>query len=102
MERVGRYDERYPIASDYEIFFRLTKHFETANLQEVLILKEDNPNSLSIGQRRRSLHYRLRAQLQHFAGLSFRSYLGVMSTLVLLLLPYRLVTSVKSLRGYSN
>jgi hypothetical protein len=68
----------------------------------VLIHKEDNPNSLSIGQRRRSLQYRLRAQLQHFAGLSFRSYLGVLQTLMLLLLPYRLIVRLKNLRGYAR
>lgn len=102
LERVGHYDERYPIASDYEVFFRLTRAFETANLQEVLILKEDHPNSLSIGQRRRSLRFRLRAQCQHFAWASWRSYLGVLSTLVLLLIPYRLVVAVKNLRGYAK
>jgi hypothetical protein len=43
LTQVGRYDERYPIASDYEIFFRLTNYFETANLQEVLIHKKTIP-----------------------------------------------------------
>jgi GT2 family glycosyltransferase len=101
-ERVGRYDERYRVSSDYELFFRLTKHFETANLQEVLILKEDNPNNLSIGQRRRSLMFRLRAQFQHFAWQCLRSYFGVLQTLVSLLLPYRLIVAVKNMRGYAK
>lgn len=102
LRRVGLYDPAYPIASDYEIFFRLTREFDTANLQRALINKEDHPDSLSLGQRRRSLAYRLRAQFQHFRLGSFRSYLGVFSTLILLLIPYSAVVAVKRRRGYAN
>jgi GT2 family glycosyltransferase len=102
LREVGYYDEHYPIASDYEMFLRLTRRFETANLQQVLILKEDNPNNLSIGQRRRSLLFRLRAQCKHFNWLSVGSYLGVLSTLALLLLPYRIIVALKSVVGYAK
>ena len=102
LEQVGVYDPAYPIASDYEIFFRLTRAFDAANLQEILINKEDNPNSLSLGRRRRSLWYRLRAQLQHFSFPSIHSYLGVLWTLFLMLLPYRWVLTVKRWRGYAH
>lgn len=102
IKAVGLYDPAYPIASDYEIFFRLTEAYDTANLQKVLIEKEDHPQSLSLGQRRRSLLYRLRAQIQHFRYLSYRSYLGVMSTLILLLIPYRSVVAIKRRRGYAH
>jgi len=102
LETVGVYDPAYRIASDYEIFFRLTKTFETANLQEVMINKEDNPHSLSIGKRKRSLLYRLRAQFRHFSGPSVHSYLGVLWTLVLLVFPYRIVVAVKRWRGFAH
>jgi glycosyltransferase involved in cell wall biosynthesis len=102
LRQVGLYDPSYPIASDYEMFFRLTKAFETANLPEILINKEDHPNSLSIGKRRRSLWHRLRAQCQHFAMPSIHSYLGVVTTLLLLLLPYSVVVSIKRWRGYAH
>jgi glycosyltransferase involved in cell wall biosynthesis len=102
LEQVGFYDPAYPIASDYEIFFRLTRAFETANLQQILIRKEDHPDSLSLGSRRKSLWYRLRAQIQHFSLPSIHSYLGVLSTLLLMLVPYRLVLSIKRWRGYAQ
>ena len=102
LEQVGVYDPTYRIASDYEIFFRLTRAFETANLRQVLIRKEDHPDSLSLGSRRKSLWYRLRAQIQHFSLPSIHSYLGVLSTLALMLIPYRLVLSIKRWRGYAQ
>lgn len=102
LRAVGPYDTDFTIASDYEIFFRLTREFETANLPVVLIDKEDNPNSLSLGKRRRSLLYRLRAQLKHFSVPSPHSYLGVGWTLILLMFPYSVVVAVKKWRGYAR
>lgn len=102
LRQVGLYDPAYPIASDYEIFFRLTRAFETDNLQQVLINKEDHPQSLSLGNRRRSLWYRLRAQRQYFSWASLHAWLGVGATLLLMLLPYRLVLGVKRWRGYAH
>ena len=99
---VGLYDEAFPIAGDYEMFFRLTRAFSTANLPEVLIKKENHPKSLSLGKRRLSLLYRLRAQGRHFCFGSVHAYLGVAKTCVLLLLPYGLVEAVKRRRGFAT
>ena len=102
LREVGVYDPAYVIASDYEIFFRLTRRFETVNIQEVVIHKEDNPAGLSLGKRRRSVLYRLKAQFQHFRPGALSSYLGVLSSLVLLIVPYRMVASVKQWRGFAE
>ncbi len=102
LEAVGHYDPAYPIAGDYELFFRLTARFETANLPDVLINKEDNPNNLSIGRRRESLLYRLKAQAQHFAWPSIHAYLGMAWTCILLLFPYSLVVAFKRWRGVAH
>jgi len=101
LRAIGLYDDSFPIASDYELFFRLTRAFRTANLQEVLIRKEDNPASLSLGQRRRSLLYRLRAQARHFRFGSVHAYLGVMQTCTLLLVPHGLIRAIKRRRGFA-
>ena len=102
LNTVGLYDPAYRIASDYEMFFRLTRCFETANIQKILIHKEDRPDSLSLGQRKRSLLYRLRAQFQYFRALSVHSYLGVLWTVLMLMFPYRLIVAVKRWRGYAH
>lgn len=99
---VGFYDTSYPNSSDYEILFRLTRRFESANLPEVLIKKENNPASLSLGKRRRGLKYRLRAQLRYFRFQSLRSYLGVMTTLAFIFVPYRVILAIKERRGYAR
>ncbi len=99
---VGLYDTSYPNSSDYEMLFRLTRSFESANLPEVLVKKENNPESLSLGQRRRSLRCRLRAQLTYFRFESPRSYLGVITTLAFMLIPYRIILAVKERRGFAK
>lgn len=101
LRAIGLYDDSFPVASDYELFFRLTRNFRTANLQEVLIRKEDNPSSLSLGQRRRSLLYRLRAQALHFRFGSVHAYLGVLQTCVLLLVPHGIIRAIKRKRGFA-
>jgi hypothetical protein len=102
IEAVGLYDTTYPNSSDYEMLLRLTRRFESANIPDVLIKKENNPGSLSLGKRRRGLRCRLRAQMTYFNFLSLRSYLGVLTTLVFMLVPYRLVLGVKERRGHAG
>lgn len=102
LNAVGLYDPSYPNSSDYELLLRLTQQFESANLPEVLIKKENNPASLSLGKRSRSLRYRLRAQLKHFRAWSLRSYLGVMTTLAFMVIPYRLILAFKEKRGHAG
>ena len=102
LKTIGFYDASYPNTSDYELLYRLTLKFESANLPEVLIKKENNPASLSLGKRRRGLRYRLRAQLKYFRFQSLRSYLGVMTTLAFIVIPYRFILAMKVRKGYAN
>jgi glycosyltransferase involved in cell wall biosynthesis len=102
LQTIGFYNTSYPNTSDYELLYRLTRKFESANLPEVLIKKENNPASLSLGKRRRGLKLRLRVQLMQFRFLSLRSYLGVMTTLAFICIPYRFILAIKEWRGYAN
>ena len=102
LKTIGFYDTSYPNTSDYEILYRLTRKYEGANLPEVLVVKENNPASLSLGKRRRGLKLRLRVQLAHFRLLSPRSYLGVMQNLAFICIPYRFILAIKERRGYAN
>lgn len=98
----GLYDVTYPNSSDYEMLIRLTRQFESANIPEVLIRKENNPGSLSLGKRRRGLRCRLRAQVTYFDFLSLRSYLGVLTTLAFMMIPYRIILGIKERRGHAG
>lgn len=102
LRAVGPYDDAFVLAGDYEIFFRLCRKFDAANLPEVLVRKEDNPDSLSLGKRRSSLLYRLRAQARHFRFGSVHAYLGVMQTCLLLLMPHGIVRAFKQRRGFAT
>ncbi|MGI9318798.1 MAG: glycosyltransferase [bacterium] len=102
LKTIGFYNTSYPNTSDYELLYRLTRKFESANLQKVLIKKENNPASLSLGKRRRGLVLRLRTQLMYFRFLSLGSYLGVMQTLAFIVIPYRFVLAIKERKGYAN
>ncbi|MGH8602442.1 MAG: glycosyltransferase [Gammaproteobacteria bacterium] len=102
LKTIGLYDESFPIASDYELLFRLTRRYPSANMQEILILKEDNPLGLSLSKRKLSLLYRLKTQVRYFAWTSLHAYLGIGSTLVLLVLPYRLVGAIKTWRKFAK
>lgn len=95
LRAVGPYSDRYPLAEDYELFFRIARRFGCANLTDVLVRKEENPDSLSVARRRRSLRSRIRIQLAYFDRGSIHSYLGLLYSLILYVVPYRLLMRIK-------
>lgn len=99
LRAIGPYSDRYPLAEDYELFFRLVAHFACANLPEVLVRKEENPASLSVARRKRSLRSRIRIQLTYFDWISVHSYLGLLYSLLLYVVPYPLLMRVKRAGG---
>lgn len=99
LERQGPYEYAFPMAEDYEFFFRVAREFPCANLQEVLVLKEENPQSLSFAQRRLSLNSRIKIQLKYFDWASPHSYLGLAYSAALWAVPYTLLLQFKRLLG---
>ncbi|HHB2480198.1 TPA: glycosyltransferase [Bacillus cereus] len=93
---IGFYSTEYPAAEDYEFFFRISKKFSVSNIDEVLIKKEINPNSISLSKRKVQLRSRLRIQLNYFNPLLLKSYTGVLKSLVLLVVPNKLVIKIKA------
>jgi glycosyltransferase involved in cell wall biosynthesis len=98
-ERVGTYSERFPHAEDYELFFRMLADCQIRNIADVLVDASYNVEGISIRHRRVSLLSRLKIQLRHFDPLSVHSYLGVLQTLILNVVPYHLVSYIKSKRS---
>jgi glycosyltransferase involved in cell wall biosynthesis len=93
----GLYREDTPGAEDYELFLRLSKHFELAVIPEVLTRCEYSPNGISIAGRRRQQSQRLKLQLRYFDPQTPYSYYGVVRTLVAFALPKNAVLQFKRL-----
>jgi glycosyltransferase involved in cell wall biosynthesis len=99
LEAVGRYDERYTGAEDYDLFLRLARRYKLANLPEVYVKYEVNPHALS---RRRFQQgtARLRVQARHFEARSAHAWLGLARNLLLLFATRGLVVAAK--RGFAH
>jgi glycosyltransferase involved in cell wall biosynthesis len=97
-KKVGVYSQRYEHAEDYELFFRILKHFDVRNLPDALVTASYNVKGISILNRRSSLYSRLKIQLKYFDPWTIHSYLGVLQTLLLNFVPYSVASFFKSLR----
>lgn len=102
VEEIGVYHTDYPAAEDYEFFFRIMNKYEVSNLDEVLICKEINPNSISLSRRKRQLYSRIKIQKKYFKPLVLESYVGIIKSFILLVAPNKLIIGIKSLLSKSN
>lgn len=98
----GAYSTDYPAAEDYELFFRMLGHCRGACLPQVLVTTTAARDGISLRRRRRQLLTRLRVQRRFFDARRAESYLGILATLLLLVLPQALVLRLKSLAGASR
>ena len=97
LERVGDYSEMYPGGEDYELFLRLLRHHKGANLPEILLHVYLDPHGISISQRRQLIRTRFQLQVENFSMASPHSYLGILRTALLALMPYQLLYAIKRL-----
>jgi glycosyltransferase involved in cell wall biosynthesis len=92
---VGMYSTSYPAAEDLEFFWRIVRRFRVANIPQVLLVTRFDPAGLSITRRRRQLRSKLRIQLQFFRAAEPLSYLGVLKTFGLMIVPYSIIVALK-------
>ncbi|RCK76379.1 MAG: glycosyl transferase, family 2 [Anaerolineae bacterium] len=97
LRELGGYSADYPAAEDYELFMRIVKRYSVANLDEVVLVYEVNPFSISIQKRRRQVLSRLKVMLRYFDPAIKESYLGILKNVFLLTLPYSFVITIKKL-----
>ncbi len=95
LRELGGYSADYPAAEDYELFMRIVKRYSVANLDEVVLVCEVNPFSISIQKRRRQVLSRLKVMLRYFDPAIKESYLGILKNVFLLTLPYSFVITIK-------
>ena len=63
-ERVGLYDESFLRSQDYELWFRVAKHFKLANLPEPLMMRRYGAANISVASERQQIAFALRARLK--------------------------------------
>ncbi|MEZ9461139.1 glycosyltransferase [Vibrio splendidus] len=89
------YSEQYKHAEDYEFYWRMLKTVKSHNFPEVLLETVADPNGISRSRRTEQLYCRVKIQLKYFKVKDINSYFGVVKTLLLILLPYKLVEVIK-------
>lgn len=99
---VGMYSTGYPAAEDYELFFRVMRCARVATIAEPLTTVAVAPGNLSMRKRRTQLLSRLHVQWRYFDRRRWESYGGIALTLLLLLIPNRLIFALKRRMGVSR
>jgi glycosyltransferase involved in cell wall biosynthesis len=89
VEQFGNYSPDYKCAEDYEFLWRAFKNGKVDCLNDVLIIYEKDDAGLSTRNRGKQLTSRLRIQLRYFNPASYRSYIGILRTMIALLIPAR-------------
>lgn len=101
LKDVGEYDPNFQYVEDYEIFRRVLKKYKGANLSDVLLNYEINPEGISLTRRKIILMKRLEVQLKYFNSSSVWAWLGLLQTFFLRYFPNKLIINIKKLRGKS-
>jgi cellulose synthase/poly-beta-1,6-N-acetylglucosamine synthase-like glycosyltransferase len=95
LKEIGPYSSDYPAAEDYDLFFRIVKKYKCVNIDSILTSTEYNPAGISISRRKSQLSSRIRIQLEHFDPQIFESYWGLFKSLLLYIVPYKIVVKIK-------
>jgi GT2 family glycosyltransferase len=98
-ERLGGYSEAFPAAEDFDLMWRASSAgFNIANLSDILVIKEETPDSISQKRRRRQIFSRLRIQWANRNLASPLSLIGLARTTVILLAPTPVINALKGVR----
>jgi len=98
IEALKGYCDDYPAAEDYELMWRASRSgFAISNLPDVLIIKEENPGSISQKRRQRQIYSRMRIQWANLDPLSLSAWAGLARSAIMLATPRKIVTAVKGI-----
>lgn len=96
---VGGYKPEFQYAEDYEIFMRILSKYGGANLEDVVLKYEINPNGISLSKRKKLLKVRWKVQCAYFKFWSFWAWFGILKTFFLMMIPNQWVLWIKRLKG---
>lgn len=96
------YASEYQYAEDYHMFWKMLTEFGGANLNINVVDTLADPNGISRTKRKKQLSLRLKIQMNNFDGYSIYSYIGVVKSILLFLLPVRIIDTLKNFKGISR
>jgi glycosyltransferase involved in cell wall biosynthesis len=99
LEHSQWYASRYRHAEDYEFFLRLVKQFpgKVGNVDSVVVKCLVRNSGISLSNRRTQIYSVIKAQARHFSYTNLYSYIGIIKSVMLLIVPVRFVNGMKSL-----
>lgn len=95
LRMTGLYTDRYKTAEDHELFIRIGRHYELANLPETLTEYIISVSGTTTLRRRRTLVSRFRLLRDTFEPRDPHAWLGLARTAALMVVPFGLVTAAK-------
>jgi glycosyltransferase involved in cell wall biosynthesis len=101
LRTAGFYVSNYPGGEDYELWLRLGRRYHLANLDRILVRKEETTSSITARRFRLGVS-RLRIQFDHFDPRSIHAYLGIARSLALLLVSRGMLLRLMRLRAPSR
>lgn len=93
--QAGNYRARYPAAEDLDLFLRIMRRWDCANLSEIGLDYEVNPGGISGSRRRRQVISTLRLQCAYFEAGNPLYWGGLVKNLLHLVTPYALLFRLK-------
>ena len=73
--RVGFYDESFSYAQDYELWFRIARHYKLANLPQFLTKNRIRDDNISFAFESQQLKYAIKARRKEIQSKPYRAYL---------------------------
>lgn len=95
LKTVGLYSDKFRTAEDYDLFMRMARHYELANIPETLTEYKVSRYGTTVSKRRQNLKSRLGIQRAYFSWTDPHAYLGVARTLIYTAIPYSWMIAVK-------
>lgn len=96
VSRVGFYPTNYKAAEDYAYYFEILKKYKFSNINEFLLEKELNPNSISIKNRKKQAYNRVRIIINNFY-FGYYPLIGLIWNYILYLSPNNLIIKIKKI-----
>ncbi len=72
LNEVGLYDESFELAQDYDLILRILSKYKGHNLQEQLVIKRIDLESLSFDHMKSQIYYSILARIKATAKLNYK------------------------------